>query len=122
MSTTVKNFANWRAEQIAKVALLNSGFNQVYEDPEHNFDFVAVSGATSSQLFMVDVKSSSNPRRSLPVLAKGHRNRLNSKRPVLVVVVDAEGGEGVFRLIEGDKQGETLPLNRDELEKILRLS
>lgn len=114
----IKKFSSWRAEQITKIALLDGGFNQVYDNPDHSSDFVAISGRTGNQQFLVDVKDSKTPKRTLAASLKGMRKRSTGK-PLILVVVDSERGEGVFKVVSRDKESEALPLRRNELEQVL---
>lgn len=118
--SNVKKFAARRASQITKVALLNGGFDQVYENPDHNSDFVAISGQTGNQQFLVDVKVSKRPKQTITAYLKAHRGR-KSPKPLMVVVVDADAGDGVFKVVSGERESEMLPLRRDELEQAIKV-
>lgn len=116
----IKKFESWRAGQIAKVALLNGGFNHVYENPDNSSDFVAISGQTGHQQFFVDVKVSKRPKQTIEAYFKGKRSH-KSAQPLMVVVVDSEKGQGVFKVKDSERESEMMPLRRDELEKVSKI-
>lgn len=117
-----RKYTTWRAAQIAKIALLNSGFSSVRDSPERPFDLVAVSSRADGKVFLIEVKSSKHPSKSISDFVSKIKSRGVALKPMMVIAVNSDSDRGVFKIIEENKETPILPLERSQLEKAVDAS
>lgn len=112
---------DWRAEEIAKVYLLNSGLVTLLPDYENKFDFIAISKTSPEKIFAIEVKASKNPKSTNILFTPNEKEMIaNSKFPVLLMYIDYDKEKGYYELINDNKRTEMKPIQSEEFNQKLR--
>lgn len=116
-----KNFEDWRAEEIAKVYLLNSGLITLLPDYENKFDFIAISKASPEKRFAIEVKATKIPTSDIPKVLPREGNLFDdSKFPVLRMYIDHDKEKGYYEIINRSKRAEIQPIQSKEFDTKLK--
>jgi hypothetical protein len=92
-----KKIEAWRAEEIAKVFLLNSGLVSLLPDYENNHDFVAISKKRPDKKIIIEVKATKYPKSELKKAFIKTRNQLShSTLPALLMYINYDNENGYF--------------------------
>jgi len=113
-----KQFQGWRAEQIAKVFLLNSGLFDLteitnYSHKDKGYDFIGILKANQNKRLGIDVKATKYSKSEI-------KNKLFSKTylselPLLQLFVNYDKESGYFRIVTENRKSELKVMKRETL-------
>lgn len=116
----IKNLENWRAEEIAKVYLLNSGLVTLLPNYTDNFDFLAISKNLPDKKIAVEVQPTKYSQKEIKkVFSKTRRKFAQSSLPGILMYIDYDKENGYFEVFEKSSEANhiILPLQTDKLKE-----
>lgn len=116
-----KNFEAWRAEEIAKVYLLNSNLLTLLPESDDQFDFFAISKNQPARKIAVEVKATKYAKGDIKRVFNGTRNKFSEYPfPVILMYINNDKENGYFEIFNnGLSSHEIEPLETERLrEKI----
>lgn len=116
----IKNLENWRAEEIAKVYLLNSGLVTLLPNYTDNFDFLAISKNLPDKKIAVEVQATKYPQKEIKkVFSKTRRRFAQSSLPGILMYIDYDKENGYFEVFEKNSEANHViqPLQTDKLKE-----
>src|SRR5215213_1021339 len=118
----IKKFEGWRAEEIAKVFLLNSGLVTLLPEYNDQFDFLAISKDFPDKKIAVEVKATKYSKGEIrKVFNKTRKQLSNYQLPVLVMYIDQDKENGYFEVLKegGTRENEIQPLQPEKFKQEL---
>lgn len=118
----IKKFESWRAEEIAKVYLINSGLVSLLPNNTDKFDFLAISKQTPEKKIAIEVKATKYSKSELKrIFSKIRRRYSNFKMPVVLMYIDYDKENGFFEILKSDLDSNNLiqPLDTTTLKSEL---
>ena len=95
-----KQFEAWRAEEIAKVLLLNSGLVKLVPEYNDQFDFLAISSQSPDKKIAVEVKPTKSSGEEIKRVFNKTREQLSKcELPVLLMYVNSDSENGYFEVL-----------------------
>jgi len=118
-----KKIETWRAEEIAKVFLLNSGLVSLLPDFDNKFDFLAISNKTPDKKILIEVKATKYPKSELKKAFIKTRNQLShTNLPAVLMYINYDNENGyfeTFKHIPHNKNQEIQVLQADKFKEKL---
>ena len=116
-----KKFEDWRAEEIAKVYLLNSDLVTLLPDYENKYDFIAISKSSPEKRFAIEVKATKLPESDIPRVSHKVRSLFaDSQFPVLIMYIDNDKEKGYYEIIDCSEREEIKPIQSEEFNARLK--
>jgi len=116
----VKEFQGWRAEEIAKVYLLNSGLVTLLPYNSDTFDFLAMSNKSPEKKIAIEVKATKYSKSDIERVFKKERNqKTNPGLPVLLMYINYDSENGYFEVLRENGKHEIEPLHTETINQKL---
>lgn len=118
----IRQIESWRAEEIAKVYLLNSGLVTLVPEYNSKFDFLAISKRSPEKKIAVEVKATRHTKEEIKKVSDKTKKQFSSYNlPILLMYINDDKENGFFEVINeiGVQKPEIHPLQQEELEKEL---
>jgi hypothetical protein len=118
----IREFETWRAEEIAKVFLLNSGLVTLVPEYGNKYDFLAISKKSPDKKVAVEVKATKYSKDDIKrVFTKTKEQFSKSELPVLLMYINYDKENGYFEVLEenGVRKKEIQPLQTEKLTREL---
>jgi hypothetical protein len=117
----MKNFESWRASEIAKVFLQNSGRIKLISDYQNKFDYI---GMYNNIKIGIEIKATKYSKSEILRVYSSLRQQLCSNEyPVIVFYVNYDKESGYFEILTKKYFGELYNMERNIFnEKILLLT
>lgn len=117
----VKKIEEWRAEEIAKVYLLNSGLVTLLPNYNDKFDFLAISKENPDKKIAIDVKATKYSRSEIEKqLLKTKKNITLNGLPVLLMFINYDKENGFFEVLKQNEVNELQPIKTDIFNKKIK--
>lgn len=101
--TDAKKMEGWRAEEIAKVFLLNSGLVTLVPEHDDNFDFIAISKQAPAKKIAVEVKATKYSEEGIrKIAAKIKAQASKTSLPILMMYINSDKEDGYFQILRED--------------------
>lgn len=120
--TDTKKIESWRAEEIAKVFLLNSGLVTLVPQYENAFDFIAISKQAPNKKIAVEVKATKYSEEGVKRIAAKAKNQfLKTGLPILMMYINSDKEDGYFQILRENNEQcqEVQPLQSKQLNEQL---
>jgi len=119
----IREIENWRAEEIAKVYLLNSGLVTLLPNyTTDKFDFLAIGKDLPDRKIAVEVKATKYPKNEIKkVFGKIRKEYTRLPLPVIVMYIDYDKENGYFEILKkkSEVKHDLQPLQSDTLKQEL---
>lgn len=96
----IRDFGAWRAEEIAKVFLLNTKIIDIYPDSSNKFDFIVVGKLSSQKRIGIEIKATKYSKSEITKKYNQTTNKfIDSSIPVIIMYIDYDNEKGFFQVI-----------------------
>lgn len=118
----IREFETWRAEEIAKVFLLNSGLVTLVPEYGNKYDFLAISKKSPDKKIAVEIRATKYSKDYIKrVFTKTKRQFSKSQLPVLLMYINYDKENGYFEVLKenGVEKKEIQPLQPEKFKREL---
>lgn len=116
----IKNFKEWMATEIVKTYLLENGKFEISVPSDRQFDLIAIDKYNFRNVIGIEIKASKYSRNELLKAYLTTRENLSkAELPVIIFYINSVDRTGYIELLNKKVTDELLPLNTDNLGKLL---
>lgn len=117
--STNKEIEAWRAELIAKVFLLSSGFTVLPVPDDKSYDFIAIEEQGKHQKLAVEVLPTRSSKMAIVKKFGALRDSIVPNGiPVVLFYINSDREDGYFEVIGKQKKSGILPMEKDVFQKL----
>lgn len=118
----IREFESWRAEEIAKVFLLNSGLVTLVPEYGNKYDFLAISKKSPDKKIAIEIKPTRHSKDDIKKASARAKKQFSKFRlPVLLMYINQDKENGYFEVLQenGLEKNEIQPLQPEKFKKEL---
>ncbi|MBU6342280.1 MAG: hypothetical protein KGS48_12360 [Bacteroidetes bacterium] len=118
--STKKEMDAWRAELIAKVFLLSSGFTVLPVPEDKAYDFLAIEDQGKKQKLAIEVLATRSSKMTIAKKFEALRESIvPNGMPVVLFYINSEKENGYFEVIGKNNRSGILPLKKAVFKELL---